>query len=50
MSDIRSDLAEVRGDMKDIDQKVDGLTVMFALLAGHVHHIEERVEALEKTR
>ena len=47
---IRDDISGIRSEMSDIDQKVDGLAVMFTLLAGHVHHIEERVEALEKTR
>lgn len=50
ISGIRGEMADIRSDMKDIDQKVDGLTIMFAMLAGHVHHIEERVEALETAR
>ncbi len=50
VSGIRGEMADMRSDMKDIDQKVDGLTVMFALLAGHVHHVEQRVEALETAR
>ncbi len=44
MTGMRDDIATIRSDMSHVDQKVDGLTVM---LAGHVHHIEERVEKLE---
>lgn len=50
LSEIRKDIADIKSDMSNVDQKVDGLAVMFALLAGHVHHIEERVEAMEKNR
>jgi len=50
VSGIRDEVATIRTDLKEVDQKVNGLTVMFALLAGHVHHIEERVQALETTR
>lgn len=50
LSEIKKDIADIRSDVSNVDQKVDGLTVMFPLLAGHVHHIEERVEALEKNR
>ena len=50
LTEIKKDIADIKSDVSNVDQKVDGLTVMFALLAGHVHHIEERVEALEKNR
>ncbi|QLQ18604.1 MAG: hypothetical protein HZT43_07945 [Exiguobacterium profundum] len=47
---MRSDMAAMKTDMSQVDQKVGGLTVMLALLAGHVHHVEERVEQLEEGR
>lgn len=47
ISEIKRDISSIKSDVSDTDQKVDGLTVMFALLAGHVHHIETRVPALE---
>lgn len=47
MAGMRSDLAEIKTDMSDLDQKVNGLTIILTMLAGHVHHIEVRVEALE---
>ena len=50
MSAMRADLAAMKTDVSLVDQKVDGLTVMVALLAGHVHHVEERVEKLEAAR
>ena len=50
LADMKKDMAEMKSDMRDVDQKVDGLTIMFAMLAGHVHHIEERVDALEARR
>ena len=50
LSAMRTDIAAISTDMSQVDQKVDGLTVMLALLAGHVHHVEERVEKLEEAR
>jgi peptidoglycan hydrolase CwlO-like protein len=45
---MRQDVSAIRGDVTDVDQKVDGLAVMLTMLAGHVHHIEERVTSLEE--
>jgi predicted nucleic acid-binding Zn-ribbon protein len=45
---LRKDVTEIKEDMSDVDQKVDGMAIMLTMLAGHVHHIEERVEALEE--
>jgi hypothetical protein len=50
MADMRADIATIKTDVSLVDQKVDGLTVMLALLAGHVRHVEERVETLEGAR
>ncbi|MBP1805887.1 hypothetical protein [Rubellimicrobium aerolatum] len=47
MDDLRD---EVRSGLGEVNQKVDGLTVIVGLLAGHVHHVEQRVEALESHR
>ena len=50
MGEMRRDVAQIKGDLSDVDQKVDGLAVMLTMLAGHVHHIETRVETLEGER
>ena len=47
IAELRSDVATIKGDLSDVDQKVDGLAVIMTMLAGHVHHIDERVEVLE---
>ena len=47
MAAMRADIADIKSDVSDVDRKVDGLTIILTMLAGHVHHIEERVEALE---
>ena len=47
---IRGEIGEIRTDLKHVDQKVDGLAVMMVMLAGHVHHVEQRVEVLEKAQ
>ena len=45
---LRKDVTEIKEDMSDVDQKVDGMANMLTMLAGDVHHIEARVEALEE--
>ena len=50
LREMRGELSAMRTDISQVDQKVDGLTDMLALLAGHVHHVEERVERLEEAR
>ena len=47
MGEMRADIAEIKSDLGDVNQKVDGLTMIMTMLAGHVAHIEERVESLE---
>ena len=34
----------------DVTQRVNGITVILTMLAGHVHNVEERVEKLEEAR
>lgn len=50
LSAMREDIGAIRTDLSQVDQKVDGLTVMLGLLAGHVYHVEGRVEKLEEAR
>ncbi|WP_299874738.1 hypothetical protein [uncultured Sulfitobacter sp.] len=45
---LRSDVSEIKSDVADVDQKVDGMAIMLTMLAGHVHHVTERVETLEE--
>jgi chromosome segregation ATPase len=50
ITQMKADLSEVKSGQSELAQKVDGLTIILGLLAGHVHHVEERVESLEKDR
>ena len=45
---LRNDVSEIKSDVADVDQKVDGMAIMLTMLAGHVHHVTERVETLEE--
>lgn len=58
MSAMRPDLSRMEGDVKglrgevrdgfdSVNARVDGVATLLTLLAGHVHHIDERVEKLE---
>ena len=58
LREMRGDIAAVRGDVAalraetanefaDLNQKVDGVSMILTMLAGHVHAIDERVERLE---
>ena len=47
LGEMRSDVSAIKADMGDVDQKVDGLAVMLTMLAGHVHHVEERLTQVE---
>ena len=51
---IREELGGVSRRLQTLESKVDdstqamsGLTMMFTMLAGHVHHMDERLEAVE---
>ena len=46
-----SELNDKMGEgFDDVTQRVNGITVILTMLAGHVHHVEERVEKLEEAR
>ena len=47
LGELRSNVASIKTDISDVDRKVDGLTLMLGMLAGHVQHIDERVAKLE---
>ena len=47
---MKADVAALKSGQDDINQKVNGLTVLLTMLAGHVYHIEQRVEKLEGNR
>ncbi len=44
VADLRKGMDE---GLSDLTQRVDGVAIILTMLAGHVHHIDERVEALE---
>jgi hypothetical protein len=59
LKDIRSRLDSMENRMTSLEQTIDerfddqtqrvnGIAMILTMLAGHVHGIEERVEALEK--
>ncbi|MGB7241737.1 MAG: hypothetical protein WBC93_06610 [Sulfitobacter sp.] len=39
---------ELRGRFDDVDTRIDGLTHIMTLMAGHSHDLDARVETLEK--
>lgn len=47
---LRNDVSSIKSDLSDVDQKVDGMAIMLTMLAGHVHHVSERVETLEESQ
>jgi hypothetical protein len=51
---IKTQVSELNDKMcegfDDVTQRVNGITVILTMLAGHVHHVEERVEKLEEAR
>ena len=51
LGDMRAELTslkfEVREGFTDVRGRIDGVATLLTLLAGHVHSIDERVEALE---
>ena len=51
---IKTQVSELNDKMgegfEDVTQRVNGITVILTMLAGHVHHVEERVEKLEEAR
>jgi methyl-accepting chemotaxis protein len=51
---IKTQVSELNDRMAegfdDVTQRVNGITVILTMLAGHVHDVETRVEKLEKAR
>jgi hypothetical protein len=54
MAEMRAEMtrefASVREDIGGVDAKVDGVSLLLVMLAGHVHGLETRIERLEETR
>lgn len=44
---VRSEIGELRDEVKDLTQRVDGNTLILNLVAGVVHDHEQRIERLE---
>ena len=45
LQEMRKEIKEMR---EDLTVRIDGITHIMTLLAGHYHHIEERVSSLEE--
>jgi len=54
MKGMSSEVADLRKEMgegfADTNQRVDGLSLILSMLAGHLHGVEERIERLETGR
>jgi hypothetical protein len=54
MSDMRAEMTRefacVRADIRGVDAKVDGVSLLLVMLAGHVHGLDTRIERLGETR
>ena len=50
MVDMRADMADMRVDMAHVEEKVDGLSLGFTMLMGHVAQLGARVETMEEAR
>lgn len=50
MAGVHRDGSEPRGAANQANRRVCGSAVNLTLLAGHVRHIERRVEALERAK
>ena len=44
---IESEMRKINDKMEDNTQAVNGVSMIMTMLAGHVHHIDERLEAVE---
>ena len=47
---MRGELGELREEVKDLTQRVDGNTLILNLVAGVVHDHEQRLGRLEQTK
>lgn len=45
---VRADIAELRDEVKDLTQRVDGNTLILNLVAGVVHDHEQRIGRFEQ--
>ena len=45
---VRADIAELRDEVKDLTQRVDGNTLILNLVAGVVHGHEQRIGRFEQ--
>ena len=50
MTELRADVAAIKTDLRDVDQKVDGLPMILTMFAGHMNHLENRNVELEEKR
>ena len=50
MTELRADVAAIKTDLRDVDQKVDGLSMILTMFAGHMNHLENRIVELEEKR
>ena len=55
LREIREQLGRMERRFDDVDEKLDdnrqatnGVALLVTMLAGHVHHIDERLEAVER--
>jgi len=46
--EIREQFQEVREQFQTVNARIDGVTHIMTLLAGHTYHLDERVTKLEK--
>lgn len=46
--EMREEFARMREEFNHVNRRIDGVTHIMTLLAGHTHHLEERVSKLEK--
>ena len=50
MTELRADVAAIKTDLRDVDQKVDGLSMILTMFAGHMNHLENRIVELDEKR
>ena len=50
LQEIRADIGQLREEVKDLTQRVDGNTLILNLVAGVVHDHEQRIDRIEQAR
>ena len=48
LQEIRADIGQLRDEVKDLTQRVDGNTLILNLVAGVVHDHEQRIVGFEQ--